>query len=133
MLAPAGAFHVQHGRDLHRQAEQLDETFRIPLVVNIFLAEGSIVFAVEAVGRLPADERDVALVQAQPGRAGDMLLRDVDDAVASRMKDALEETAGRACVPDRSSATCANSSPTAAPTRRPRISAASSKRPARWR
>ncbi len=37
------------------------------------------------------------------------LLRDMDDDLASRMRDALDEAAGSRCAPGRSSGTCANS------------------------
>jgi len=56
VLAAAGALDVQHGRDLHRQAEQLDEALGILLIVDIFLAEGGVILAVEAEGRLAADD-----------------------------------------------------------------------------
>ena len=52
----------------------MDEALRVGLVVDVFLAEGGEVFAVEAEGALAPGGDDVAFVEFQPHHAGDRAL-----------------------------------------------------------
>ena len=56
------------------QAEQVDETGAVLLVVDVVLVEGGDLFAVEGEGRGDAGVDDVALVQLQANSTGDVLL-----------------------------------------------------------
>ena len=49
IAALAAAVDVEQRFDLHRQTEQLDKAFGVLLVVDIFLAERGIIFAIQAV------------------------------------------------------------------------------------
>ena len=53
---------IQHGLNLERQAEKIDESGGVPLVVNLVRTEGGQLLLVERVRRLPADRLHAALV-----------------------------------------------------------------------
>ena len=69
------------GARARRQTQNADESFRIFLVVAVAHGEGREIGAVKRILGLAADHRHVALVERERGRAGDVLLRVVDECV----------------------------------------------------
>src|SRR5438093_10751728 len=63
------------GLDPQRQAEELDEADRRPLVELVALAIGGLLEAVERVGRLASGHREAALVRLDAYAATDEALR----------------------------------------------------------
>jgi len=59
----AGAFDSEQGLHFQRQAEQLDESLGILLIVDIFLTERGVIFSIQAVRAFPPGNDDIALVE----------------------------------------------------------------------
>src|SRR5947199_5965478 len=69
------AAELMPGLDPQRQAEELDEADRRPLVELVALAIGGLLEAVERVGRLASGHREAALVHLDAHAATDEALR----------------------------------------------------------
>src|SRR5215469_11163539 len=65
-------------REPQPEGVELDEAFGVLLVVDLIGLEGDVVLAVEAVGRLAADDARGTLEQLQAHRTGDVVLALVD-------------------------------------------------------
>src|SRR4051812_25015604 len=79
-----GSALVELGPDPEPQRVELDEALGVPLIVDRVLLERDDVGAVQALGRLAPERRDVALEQLEPRRAGDVA-RDVVDQALHRL------------------------------------------------
>ena len=70
---------LHEGPHLERQAEEVDEAFRIGLVVYVVFAESDKFFIVQGVRRRRTSADDVALIEFQCDLAGNGLLRFIDE------------------------------------------------------
>ena len=72
---------LKHGLDLHRQAKELNKAFGILLIIDIFFAKGSVIFPVKTIGGAAAHQDDIALVEFQANRPGQVPLSHIDEGI----------------------------------------------------